>query len=103
MTTTPPAPSITAVGLAAFVKLTAPLLRIIEGKGTIVDDEAAANAVMDAIALFDPAATPIIDLIEDAEPFIAAYIGGVQNGFITGGVSPSWTPGGGPGPRRGQV
>lgn len=98
-----PAPSVTAVGLAAFQKLVAPLLRIIEGQGTITDDVAAANAVMDAIALIDPAATPIIDLIQDFEPFIAAYISGVQNGFITGGMPAGWTPGGGPGLRRGQT
>ena len=78
MTTPPDSSRITAAGLAAFQKLAAPLLRIIEGKGTIDDDEAAANAVLDAVALFDPAAMPVIALVEEFEPFIVGYISMVK-------------------------
>ena len=58
---------------------------VVEGKGTLADDVAAANAVMEAVATFDPAAVPIISLIEMAEPTFEMIAGLVKSGAIQGG------------------
>ena len=76
---------ISATGLTAFVNFAGPIVRVVEGKGTLADDVAAANAVMEAIATFDPAAAPIIDLIEMAEPTFEVIAGLVKSGVIQGG------------------
>ena len=76
---------ITATGLTAFVNFVGPIVRIVEGKGTFADDEAAANAVMNAIATFDPAAVPVVTMIELAEPTFEAIVGLVKSGTVTGG------------------
>jgi hypothetical protein len=81
----PPSLTITATGLSAFVSFVGPIVRIVEGKGTLTDDAAAANAVMDAIATFDPAALPVVTLIEMAEPAFGAIIGIAKSATITGG------------------
>jgi hypothetical protein len=90
----PPAPDpaptlptlgISATGLTAFVNFAGPIIRVVEGKGTIADDVAAANAVMEAVATFDPAAVPIISLIEMAEPTFELIAGLVKSGAIQGG------------------
>ena len=83
----PLAANLTAVGLTAFVNFVAPIVHIVEGKGTLADDEEAANAVMDAIAALDPASAPVIAMIEAAEPVFAALVGLARtDGFhITGG------------------
>ena len=83
-----PAPAtlgISATGLTAFVNFAGPIVRVVEGKGTLADDVAAANAVMEAVATFDPAAAPIIDLIEMAEPTFEVIAGLVKSGVIQGG------------------
>ena len=83
-----PAPAtlgISATGLTAFVNFAGPIIRIVEGKGTLADDVAAANAVMEAVATFDPAAVPIISLIEMAEPTFEVIAGLVKSGAIQGG------------------
>ncbi len=72
--TVPGRAQVTAAGVNAFVGFAAPFLRVLEGKGTLADDEAAANAVMDALAFIDPTAKPIVALIEDAEPAFAAIV-----------------------------
>ncbi len=91
-TTTPASPpnttpglQITATGLTAFVNFAGPIVRIVEGKGTLTDDVAAANAVMTAIATFDPAAIPIVTLIETAEPAFEAIAALVKSGGVQGG------------------
>jgi hypothetical protein len=76
---------ITATGLTAFVNFVGPIVRIVEGKGTFADDEDAANAVMNAIATFDPAAAPVITMIELAEPTFEAIVDLAKAGKITGG------------------
>jgi hypothetical protein len=80
-----PALSITATGLAAFVNFAGPIVRIVEGKGTLADDESAANAVMGAIADIDPAAMPLVTMIELAEPAFGAIVELVKSGAIQGG------------------
>jgi hypothetical protein len=91
LTPTPsPAPTlptlgISATGLTAFVNFAGPIIRVVEGKGTLADDVAAANAVMEAVATFDPAAVPIISLIEMAEPTFELIAGLVKSGAIQGG------------------
>ena len=63
------APSgITADGLTSLVKLLSPLVKIVEGQATIIDDEAAANAVLDFVSLFVPGSALPIKLVETAEP-----------------------------------
>jgi hypothetical protein len=83
-----PAPvtfGISATGLTAFVNFAGPIIRVVEGKGTLADDVAAANAVMEAVATFDPAAVPVISLIEMAEPTFELIAGLVKSGAIQGG------------------
>jgi hypothetical protein len=80
-----PTLGISATGLTAFVNFAGPIVRVVEGKGTLADDVAAANAVMEAIATFDPAAAPIIGLIEMAEPTFEVIAGLVKSGAIQGG------------------
>ncbi len=77
--------SLSATGLTAFVQFAGPIVRIVEGKGTLADDAAAANAVLDAIATFDPAAVPLVKLIEMAAPAFDAIVGLAQTGAIRGG------------------
>lgn len=93
MTTSPDWSQITAAGLAAFQKLAAPFTRIIEGQGTIQDDEQAANAVMDLVALMDPLQALTIAEIEAAEPFVNWLLANWKSGNIGPGISPSWHPG----------
>jgi hypothetical protein len=78
---------LTASGLSAFVSFVAPLVHIVEGKGTLADDEEAANVVMDVITALDPASTPVIAMIEAAEPVFATLVSlATADGFhITGG------------------
>ena len=76
---------VTATGLAAFVSFAGPIIRIVEGKGSLGDDVSAANAVMDAIATFDPAAAPFVALAQAAEPAFAAIVGLALAGGVTGG------------------
>jgi hypothetical protein len=80
-----PSLSITSTGLTAFVNFAGPIVRIVEGNGTIDDDVTAANLVMQAIATFDPAAAPVITLIEMAEPAFEAIVGLAKSGGIQGG------------------
>jgi hypothetical protein len=80
-----PTLGISATGLTAFVNFAGPIVRVVEGKGTLADDVAAANAVMEAVATFDPAAVPIISLIEMAEPTFEVIAGLVKSGAIQGG------------------
>jgi hypothetical protein len=80
-----PTLGISATGLTAFVNFAGPIIRVVEGKGTLADDVAAANAVMEAVATFDPAAVPIISLIEMAEPTFEMIAGLVKSGAIQGG------------------
>jgi hypothetical protein len=80
-----PTLGISATGLTAFVNFAGPIVRVVEGKGTLADDVAAANAVMEAVATFDPAAIPIISLIEMAEPTFEMIAGLVKSGVIQGG------------------
>ncbi len=84
-TPTLPTLGISATGLTAFVNFAGPIIRIVEGKGTLTDDVSAANAVMEAVATFDPAAVPIISLIEMAEPTFELIAGLVKSGAIQGG------------------
>jgi hypothetical protein len=80
-----PTLGISATGLTAFVNFAGPIIRVVEGKGTLADDVAAANAVMEAVATIDPAAVPIISLIEMAEPTFELIAGLVKSGAIQGG------------------
>ncbi len=77
--------ALSAAGLTAFVNLAGPVIRIVEGKGAIADDETAANAVLEAVATLDPASAPVIAMIQMAEPAFLAIVGLVQSGAIRGG------------------
>lgn len=90
--------ALTAANVNAVVSLMGPIIRILEGKGTLTDDEAAANAVLDAVAFFDPAIAPIVAMIETAEPALAMIVALAKAGGITGGLPPSIQPGLGPHP-----
>ncbi len=90
----------TVLGLTALVQVIRPVLRIVDGQGSLEDDAKLANLVMDAIAYEFPQTAGAISAVELAEPVFFWLVGAIKGGQITGGVPAAFPPGGGPGPYR---
>ena len=65
------------------------ILNVANGKATVGDAEAIANAILESVVFVDPVAAPVVTLIIDLEPIAVALI---ASGAVSPGVGMNQDP-----------